>query len=136
MSAFEGLVAGFGCRHGCLEAQVWALLHQALLLIGAQPEDLQGLATFERRAQERGLLAVAQVLALPLVGYGTSTLAGFEPQLSHRSAVSWRHTGCYGIAESAALGHCGHLYGGAPRLVVPRLHNAYATVALASPTRR
>jgi cobalt-precorrin 5A hydrolase len=136
VSAFEGLVAGFGCRHDCPEAQVWALLHHALLLIGARPEELQGLATFERRAQERGLLAVAQALALPLVGYDTPTLTSFEPQLSHRSAVSWRHTGCYGIAESAALSHCGDLYGGVPRLVVTRLHNAYATVALASPTPR
>lgn len=132
MSALGRLVAGFGCRQGCPQAQLSALLHQGLQRLGAQPQQVQGLATFERRMYEPGLLALAQALGLPLVGYGATALAPFEAQLSHHSTLSWRHTGCYGVAESAALAHCRELQGGEPWLVVTRLHNAHATLALAS----
>jgi cobalt-precorrin 5A hydrolase len=132
MDALGRLVAGFGCRQGCPQTQLSALLHQGLHLLGAQLQQVTGLATFERRAQEPALLALAEALGLPLVGYGAIALAPFEAQLSHHSSLSWRHTGCYGVAESAALAHCQELQGGMPRLVVTRLHNAQATLALAS----
>ena len=132
MSARAWLIAGFGCRQGCPVSELQGLLDQALALAGARPSDLCGIATFERRQDEPGLLALAERLMLPMGGYSAAALAPFEPLLSHRSEVSWRHTGCHGVAESAALAHCQALHTLPPRLLVTRQCSAQATVALAS----
>lgn len=132
MSARAWLVAGFGCRRGCPVSELQALLDQALALVGARTTDLRGIATFERRLVEPGLLALAERLMLPLGGYSAAALAPFEPLLSHRSEASWRHTRCHGVAESAALAHCQALHSLPPRLRVTRQCSPQATVALAS----
>lgn len=132
MSARAWLIAGFGCRQGCPVSELQGLLDQALALAGARATELCGIATFERRLNEPGLLALAKRLTLPLGGYPAAALAPFEPFLSHRSEVSWRHTGCHGVAESAALAHCQALSTLQPRLLVTRQCSAQATVALAS----
>ncbi|WP_263263364.1 cobalamin biosynthesis protein [Pseudomonas sp. RIT-PI-S] len=131
MGDLPWLVAGFGCRQGCPPGQLHALLMRALELAGATLADLTCLATFERRIDAPGLVALAAELALPLTGFAASELAPFEPCLSHRSEPSWRHTGCYGVAESSALARCQALSGATPRLLVARQCSAEATVALA-----
>jgi cobalt-precorrin 5A hydrolase len=69
---------------------------------------------------------------LPLAGYGADAMARYDALLSHRSALSWRHTGCHGVAEGAALAHCATLSGAEPRLLVTRISSPGATVALAA----
>ena len=132
MHARPWLIAGIGCRQGCTLAELQGLLMQALAMAGACPEDLQGIATFERRVDEPGLAALAADLGLPLAGYSAAALAPFEHLLTHRSAVSWRHTGCHGVAESAALAHCHTLHMQPGRLLLGRQCSRHATVALAA----
>lgn len=131
MGEYPWLVAGFGCRQGCPPAQLHSLLLHALGVIGASAEALAGIATLERRRHEPGLVWLATQVRLPMMGYDAAALAPFEPQLSHRSAASWRYTGCHGVAESAALAHCATLSGSEPRLVLTRQCSEAATVALA-----
>ncbi|WP_426199152.1 cobalamin biosynthesis protein [Pseudomonas sp. DC3200b2] len=127
------LVAGFGCRQACSDAELRALLDRALAVIKARPCQLLGLATLDRRLAVPGLQALAQELGLALAGYDAQGLGHYDGELSHRSALTWRYTGCHGIAEASALAHCRALVGRTPRLCVSRLASANATVALACP---
>ena len=69
-------------------------------------------------------------LGLPLLLYDARQLLPFEPLLSHRSAVAHAHSGCWGVAESAALAMASqHL--GTAKLRVTRQVLGPATLALA-----
>jgi len=128
------LVAGLGCRRGCPVEVLQALLEQALAQVGATLCDVQGIASLDRKCGEPGLVALAVSQGLPLSGYSASALAPYEPLLSHRSWVSLQHTGCLGLAESAALAHCEALSQRTPKLYLARLCASHATVALAIAT--
>lgn len=128
------LVAGLGCRKGCSVEVLQGLLEQALGQVGASLRDVKGIASLDRKCSEPGLIALAAAQGLPLSGYSAIALAPYEPMLSHRSWVSLQHTGCLGVAESAALAHCAALSQRTPRLCLPRLCSSHATVALAVAT--
>lgn len=128
------LVAGFGCRQACSEAELRMLLTRALSLAQAEPGQLHGLATLDRRLAAPGLQALARALRLDLTGYAASGLSHYDADLSHRSALSWRYTGCHGVAEASALAHCQALTGQRVILCVTRIASANATVALACPS--
>lgn len=127
------LVAGFGCRQACSEAELRALLSRALDSMRASTGHLRGVATLDKRLAVPGLQALASGLCLDLAGYDAQGLARYDSDLSHRSALSWRYTGCHGVAEASALAHCQTLAGARPVLCVTRLASANATVALACP---
>ena len=63
--------------------------------------------------------------------FSAEQLAAYEGRLSHKSAVAFAHTGCYGIAESAALALAEQLSPGPARLLITRKKTAQATFALA-----
>lgn len=132
MNAPAWLVAGIGCRQGCELSELSGLLEHALALAGANRSELRGLATFEKRRREPGLLELASGLNLPLAAYTAALLTPFDAMLSYRSAISWRHTGCHGVAEGAALAHCQALSAQPSRLLITRQCSRHATVALAS----
>lgn len=125
------LIAGFGCRRGAPLQALLALLEQGLE--GRPLAALGGLASIAHKRREPALLQLAHHLGLPLAIYSAAELAAFDGQLTHRSALGLLHTGCAGVAESAALAHCQHLTGRAATLSMPRLANAEATLALAAP---
>lgn len=122
--------AGFGCRRGCQADTLQRLLDQALDNQGLALADLRGIASISLKADEPGLLQLADRLGLPLVLYHSVQLQPYEPQLSHRSAVAHAHSGCWGVAESAALAMASqHL--GTARLLLARQVLGPATLALA-----
>ncbi|MBD1551202.1 cobalamin biosynthesis protein [Pseudomonas typographi] len=125
------LIAGIGCRRGTSFEALLGLLEHGLA--GRPLGAVQGLASIEQKQHEPGLQRLAQHLGLPLAVYSAARLSAFDSQLSHRSAASLRHTGCAGVAESAALAHCQHLTGRPAALSMPRLASAEATLALAEP---
>jgi cobalt-precorrin 5A hydrolase len=65
-----------------------------------------------------------------LVLYHGAQLQPYEPLLSHRSAATHRHSGCWGVAESAALALANQRQGTA-RLLLTRQVLGPATLALA-----
>lgn len=124
------LFVGFGCRRGCPVDELTNLLTQALQVRGWSMTRLAGLASLTSKVDEPGLRALAERLALPLHGFEPHRVQAFDAQLTHRSPMAWRATGCWGVAEGAALA-LAHHQTGAARLVVPRVASAQATLAMA-----
>ena len=122
--------AGFGCRRGCPADTLHTLLRQALDSRGLASADLQGIASIALKADEPGLRQLAERLDVPLVLYDVALLQPYEAQLSHRSAVAHAHSGCWGVAESAALALASQRLGTA-RLLLTRQVLGPATLALA-----
>ncbi|WLH70705.1 cobalamin biosynthesis protein [Pseudomonas sp. FP2309] len=124
-------VVGLGCQRGCDVHTLLALFDSALAEGGIERHCISALASIDRKQDEPGLLALAQRLGLPLHCFSAEQLAAYEGRLSHKSAVAFAHTGCYGIAESAALA-LAEQRGGAPaRLLITRKKTTQVTFALA-----
>ncbi|WP_460148965.1 cobalamin biosynthesis protein [Pseudomonas sp. S3_E10] len=124
-------VVGLGCQRGCDAATLLGLFDAALAEGGVERHRVMALASIDRKQNEPGLLALARWLDLPLRCFSAGQLAVYEARLSHKSAVAFAHTGCYGIAESAALALAEQLCGGPARLLITRRKTAQATFALA-----
>lgn len=124
------LYAGFGCRQGCPAATLDTLLRQALDALGLQLAALDGIASIAVKADEPGLLQLCEQLDLPLTLFDPVQLQPFEPLLSHRSPTVFTHSGCWGVAESAALALATQRQGSA-QLVLTRQVLGPATLALA-----
>ena len=125
------LVVGLGCQRGCEVHSLLALLDNALVEAGIERSRVTALASIDRKRDEPGLQALAQRLNLPLQCLSAEQLAGYEHRLSHRSALAFAHTGCYGVAESAALALAEQLSDSPARLLITRQKSAQATFALA-----
>jgi len=125
------LYAGFGCRRGCPVDVLEALLQAVLEHHGLNITALRGFASIAGKADEPGLQQLAARHALPLVVFAAEQLQRFEPQLSHRSALAFAHSGCWGVAESTALA-LASLNHPSVTLKVARQVRGPATLALAS----
>ncbi|MDI9780906.1 cobalamin biosynthesis protein [Pseudomonas putida] len=124
------LYAGFGCRRGCPVDLLEALLQAVLEHHGLNITALRGLASIAGKADEPGLQQLAARHALPLVVFAAGQLQRFEPQLSHRSAVAFAHSGCWGVAESTALALASLNHPSVTLKVARQVHGP-ATLALA-----
>ena len=131
MNTTPALVVGLGCQSGCSVEALLALFNTALAGAGIDPRQITALASIDRKQDEPGLLALAADLGLPLQFFSAEQLASHAAQLSHWSAVAFAHTGCYGIAESAALALAERLAPRPARLLIPRQKSPQATFALA-----
>ena len=125
------LVVGLGCQRGCDVHTLLGLLDAALAEGGIKRDSITALASIDLKKDEPAMLALAETLKLPLQCFSAEQLTTFEDRLSHKSEVAFAHTGCYGIAESAALALAEHLAGCPARLVITRKKTAQATFALA-----
>ncbi len=124
-------VVGLGCQRGCDVHALLELFDTALAEGGIERDSITALASIDLKKDEPGMLAVAKVLNLPLQCFTAEQLTTFEDRLSHKSDVAFAHTGCYGVAESAALALAEHLAGSPSRLLITRKKNLKATFALA-----
>ncbi len=125
------LYAGLGCRRGAAASELAGLLRDVMQSRSMPFAALVGLASIDLKRQEPGLLQLASDLALPLHFFSAVELASFAPRLSHRSAITFRHSGCYGVAESSALALAEQLGGGVAQLRVERIVRDDMTLALA-----
>lgn len=131
-NAAPALVVGLGCQRGCDVTALLALFNAALDAAGIDRQCVVALASLDIKRDEPGLLAVAEALNLPLRFFSARQLQAYDARLSHRSAVAFAHTGCHGIAESAALALAEQLSQAPARLLITRQKTAQATFALAS----
>ena len=122
-------VAGLGCQRGCTAQALLQLMTSSLQRQGLAIKDISALASIDLKSREPGLLALAEQLALPLQFFSAQQLAGYESRLSHRSPLAFEHTGCHGVAESAALALASRA--GAAELLISRQKSPQATFALA-----
>ena len=128
------LVVGLGCQRGCPVTTLRALLDQALQAHQIELHQIKALASIDLKRDEPALVELAAQLALPLTYFSSEQLAGYEPQLSHHSQIAFERTGCYGIAESAALALAEQLTHSPAKLLIKRQKYAQATFALAGST--
>ena len=131
------LAAGIGCRRGVSEAHLRRLLSDTLRKHGLAESSLAKLATADLKADEDGIIALAQSLGIPLAVYAGAELdaagraaagvdaAGMDAAGATPSAAR-ELLGIFGVAEPAAL-----LAAGTGRLLVPRTRSDRATVAIA-----
>ncbi|MHC8334029.1 cobalamin biosynthesis protein [Pseudomonas sp. LB3P25] len=130
-SAAPPLVVGLGCQRGCPVSTLRALLDQALQAHKIELHQIKALASIDLKREEPGLIELAEQLALPLQYFSCEQLSVYQPQLSHRSDIAFERTGCYGVAESAALALAEQLAQAPAKLLICRQKYAQATLALA-----
>ena len=128
------LVVGLGCQRGCPVTTLRALIDQALQAHQIELHQIKALASIDLKRDEPALVELAEQLALPLTYFSSEQLASYEPQLSHHSQIAFERTGCYGIAESAALALAEQLTHSPAKLLIKRQKYAQATFALAGST--
>lgn len=124
---------GVGCRRGCPAEAIRALLAQALAECGLAHGDLHRVASIDTKADESGLVRLAEELRLPLSLWSREALQAFGARLRTPSTRVRAAAGVDGVAEAAALAA---VTGGDPldtgaRLILPRRASEQATIAIA-----
>ncbi|GAB7079075.1 cobalamin biosynthesis protein [Megalodesulfovibrio paquesii] len=121
------LILGMGCKRGTPAdaLQEFVLGGQGVLARhGLARQSLAGLASAQAKADEPGMLALAQRLGLPLTCYPVEALAAVP--VPTPSAVVMRRMGTPSVAEAAAL-----LLADAAQLLVPKQTGQGMTCAVA-----
>ncbi|MBO0736396.1 MAG: precorrin-3B C(17)-methyltransferase [Alphaproteobacteria bacterium] len=121
------LALGIGCERGCSGSEIAALVRSALAEAGLAPAAIAVVVSIELKAGEAAIHALADELGVPARFFPASRLLAETPRLSERSQTVFRATGCWGVAEGAALAAAG------PDgvLVLPKRKSRHATCALA-----
>jgi cobalt-precorrin 5A hydrolase/precorrin-3B C17-methyltransferase len=121
------LALGIGCERHCPAEEIAALAAETLASAGLAPEAVAALVSVELKLDEPGIHALAERLGVPARFFSAARLLDETPRLSERSVAAFRATGCWGVAEGAALAASGP--GGA--LVVTKRKSRGATCAIA-----
>ena len=120
------LVAGMGCNRGTSVEEMRALLVETITKNELAIASLRALATVDLKANEPGLLALAESLDIPLRTFARHQLKAMA-QVPTPSAMVEKHIGVQSVCEAAALlaTHRG-------QLLVPKQKTANVTVAIAA----
>jgi cobalt-precorrin 5A hydrolase/precorrin-3B C17-methyltransferase len=127
------LVVGVGASRGVPPAELDALIDAALADAGLAAASVRALATVDVKADEVGILAVAERRGWPLVTYPATELAA--ESVPNPSDVVLAAVGTPSVAEAAAQ-RAARDAGRSAELVVPKRASAMATVAVARLTPR
>lgn len=117
------IVAGMGCRRG---KEAWALADFLTRALGKRqiaPEALCALASIDRKADEAGLLELAEKLQIPFSVFSSDELNAVKGNFSESDLVR-RTVGVGNVCERAAV--CA----GAEKILVPKTAENGMTVAL------
>ena len=131
------LVAGVGCRRDVSEEHLRELLLHTLEEHGLAAMSIGSIASADIKADEAGLLTLAETLAVPLQTYGADQLNAIvgNPTDNSAAATKLHHPtpsaaqnllGVFGVSEPAAM-----LASGADGVIVPRTKSDRATIAIA-----
>ncbi|MDZ7889428.1 MAG: cobalamin biosynthesis protein [Pseudomonas sp.] len=125
------VVAGLGCRRGCSLADLNGLLVGSLRSHNLTLDNLAGLASSTHKADEPGLLQLAEHLGLTLTCFSAQELQPYQHPVQS-SPLTLAATGSPAVAEPCALALGARLGGQPARLLGEKNRNASATCALAS----
>jgi cobalt-precorrin 5A hydrolase len=120
------LVAGIGCNRGTAADEIRGLLLATLREAGLCRTSLRGLASIDLKADEPGLIALAQELGLPLEFFGREEINRVGGVVPTPSAMVEKHIGVKSVCEATAI-----LATRGGELVVPKRTTHNATVAIA-----
>jgi len=121
------LAVGIGCERGCEAAEIADLAGAALARAGLAEGAVAMIASIELKLAEPGIHALASALGVPARFFPAERLLAETDRLTERSQAVFRATGCWGVAEGAALAAVGP--GGI--LVAPKRKSRRATCAVA-----
>jgi cobalt-precorrin 5A hydrolase / precorrin-3B C17-methyltransferase len=121
------LALGIGCERGCSAEEIADLARSALAEAGLAAGAVAAVVSVELKLAEPAIHALAAELRVPARFFPASRLLVETPRLSERSPAAFRATGCWGVAEGAALAAAGP--GGV--LAVPKRKSRRATCAIA-----
>jgi cobalt-precorrin 5A hydrolase/precorrin-3B C17-methyltransferase len=121
------LALGIGCERGCSAEEIENLARSTLAEAGLGAGAVAAVVSVELKLDEPAIHALAAELGVPARFFPASRLLVETPRLSERSPAAFRATGCWGVAEGAALAAAG------PDgvLVVPKRKSQRATCAVA-----
>ena len=121
----RSLVIGVGSSAGAPAAEIHSLFFKALTEASLNIHAIGALATVDLKAQEPGIVALAQRLSLPLLTFSVDALKLVDvPNPSDAVAAA---VGTPSVAEASALLAAGP----GATLVVPKQRSAMATIAIA-----
>jgi len=92
---------GLGCDRGTPAATIAQAIDEALMACGAQLADVAASASIDLKADEAGLLQLAQERGWQIHFYAASELAAVE--VPNPSETVRRYTGTPSVSEAAAL---------------------------------
>lgn len=121
------LAIGVGCERGASPEELSSLIAQCLARANLSPHAVAGVFSIALKAAEPAVHEVAEQLDVPARFFSSAELLAEMPRLSERSDIVFRETGCWGVAEGAALAAAGP----EAALVVPKQRSARATCAIA-----
>jgi len=121
------LALGIGCERGCDPGEIAELAQASLAAAGLAADAVAVIVSVELKLAEPGIHALAAAFGVPARFFPASRLLDETERLSERSAAAFRATGCWGVAEGAALAAAGP--GGV--LVVPKRKSRHSTCAIA-----
>jgi cobalt-precorrin 5A hydrolase/precorrin-3B C17-methyltransferase len=121
------LALGIGCERGCDVAEIAALARDCLAEADLGPGAIAAVVSVDLKVDEPGIHALAASLDVPARFFSASRLLDETARLTVRSEAAFRATGCWGVAEGAALAAAG----AEGALVVPRRQSRRATCAIA-----
>ncbi|MGE0116898.1 MAG: precorrin-3B C(17)-methyltransferase [Dongiaceae bacterium] len=125
------LAVGVGCERGASADELRALVMQCLDSANLSSLSVAGVFSIALKAAEPAIHEVAATLAAPARFFAAADLLVETPRLTERSDIVFRETGCWGVAEGAALAAAGP----DADLVVPKQRSARATCAVARSPR-
>ncbi|HEX3501038.1 MAG TPA: precorrin-3B C(17)-methyltransferase [Stellaceae bacterium] len=121
------LALGVGCERGCTAEELSALADSTLFEHGLAAAAVAVVVSLDLKADERAVHALAARLGVPARFFTAEELRVETPRLAMPSEAVFCETGCYGVAEGAALAAVGP--DGA--LIVPKRKSRRATCAVA-----
>jgi len=122
------LVAGMGCNRGTDVGEMRDLLERTFRAAGLCLASLRCLASVDLKADEPGLLALAESLKVK-IAFFTRQQLNTVAQVPNPSAMVEKHIGVQSVCEAAAL-----LATQQGRLIVPKQKTANVTLAVAADT--
>ncbi|BCE01191.1 cobalamin biosynthesis protein [Marinicellulosiphila megalodicopiae] len=122
---------GLGCERNCPISFVQSLITQALFDANLELSQIKSINSIDIKADEQAFMALSTLLNIPFNTFDVPTLQTVEDQLSIKSDYIFQTVGVYGVAESSALCGASKITGNESELVLNKIKNTKATVAIA-----
>src|SRR6202023_2638687 len=101
------LALGIGCERGCAVEEIAALAQDTLAEAGLAAAAVAAIVSVDLKVDEPAIHALAASLGVPARFFPASRLLDETSRLTIRSEAAYRATGCWGVAEGAALAAVG-----------------------------
>jgi cobalt-precorrin 5A hydrolase/precorrin-3B C17-methyltransferase len=121
------LALGVGCERGCAADEMAELVSTTLAEHGLAEGAVAVVASIDIKEDEPAVHALAERLGVPARFFAAAELRAETPRLATPSEAVFRETGCYGVAEGAALAAVGN----SGALIIAKRKSRRATCAIA-----